>query len=379
LRHVIQTCGLLCAVLLAGCTHDSSRSTTKAADAKASASSPVAAATPAKESAPKSAEEAAYPLPPAPPLPPNPAFLPDVTSPPDNPLTPEKAHLGKLLFFDPHLSKSGQMSCEGCHETNRAFTVQRALSAKDDGSMNTRNAPTMLNLAFHQSYYWDGRAPTLEAVSEAAWKGQLGADPQTIADKLNTSPAYRALFQRAFGERPTGKNIPMAFASFFRTLKSGNSPWDRFEQGEKNAVSKQAQRGFEVFRTANCALCHVPPLYSDFDFHNVGIGSQKLAKEQDIGRQKVTQAANDGDMGKFKTPSLRDVALTAPYFHDGSVATLDEAITLMAAGGHKNPHLDPKLKPVKLSGQDKAALKAFLEALTGKTTFEPVDWVPPIP
>jgi cytochrome c peroxidase len=159
----------------------------------------------------------------------------------------------------------------------------------------------------------------------------------------------------------------MALASFLRVNWSGHSAWDHYEGGEKEAVSKDAIHGFEVFKKAGCALCHVPPLFSDFDFHNVGIGTDKKPEEQDKGRTDATK--DEKDAGKFKTPTLRDVEKTGPYFHDGSVATLDQAIDLMVAGGKKNKLLDKKLKPARLSAKDKAALKAFLVSLTGNYSF----------
>lgn len=312
-------------------------------------------------------EEPLPELPDPPPIPETPAFLPALEDPIDNPTTPEKVQLGHLLFFDKRLSRDDSMQCESCHHTNMGWTEGQPVSAKVGGAMNKRNAPTMLNIGYHQSFYWDGRMPTLEAVIKAAWTGQLGADPEAIAEKLNAVPVYRAHFQRAFGSDATGTNITMALGAFLRALKSGNAPFDRFEQGDQKAASKEAQRGFEVFKNAGCALCHVPPLYSDLAFHNAGVGFNKPEAQRDHGRRDATK--DPKDEGKFKTPSLRDVAVTGPYFHDGSVKTLEEAIDLMAAGGVKNPNLDIRLRPQKLSAKDKAALKAFLEALTGKHTF----------
>lgn len=306
-------------------------------------------------------------LPPAPSIPQAPAHLPPLEDPADNPTTPEKVALGHMLFFDKRMSKDGSMACENCHHIANAYTEGQATSAKVGGGMNKRNAPTMANVGYHSTFYWDGRMPTLEAVSNAAWKGQLGADPAEVAAKLNAIPAYKAHFQRAFGQEATADNVPKALAAFLRALRSGNAPFDKFEAGDASAVSKEAQRGFEVFKSAGCTLCHAPPLYTDGMFHNVGIGFDGPEAERDWGRKVASKDEKDG--GKFKTPSLRDVAKTGPYFHDGSVATLDEAIELMAAGGKKNPNLDEKLKPQKLKAKDKAAIKAFLESLSGEYTF----------
>ncbi|TMD67695.1 MAG: cytochrome-c peroxidase [Chloroflexi bacterium] len=310
--------------------------------------------------------EAVQKLPPAPPIPETPPFLPAVEESRDNPTTPDKVWLGYQLFFDKRLSRDGSMSCESCHHPELAWTSGNATDPKVGGT-NKRNAPSMENVAYYQSFYWDGRAPTMEAVSAAAWKGQLGADPDAIAAKLNGILGYRAQFQRAFKEDATGKNIPMAMAAFLRALKTGNSKWDKFEQGEGDAVSMEARRGYRVFQNARCTLCHVPPLYTDSQFHNVGVGFDKPEAERDHGRMDATKDAKDD--GKFKTPGLRDVAKTGPYFHDGSVATLSEAIDFMVKGGIKNPNRDEKLKPSRLSARDRKALQAFLESLTGTATF----------
>ena len=201
---------------------------------------------------------------------------------------------------------------------------------------------------------------TLEAVSNAAWKGQLGADPATAAKALNDVPVYKAMFERAFGEPATPENVPRAFAAFFRTLNSGHSAWDRAQAKEQGAMSADATEGFKVFAARGCMTCHVPPLFSNGEFENAGIGD-------DPGRKDATKA--DADVGKFRVPSLRDVALTAPYFHDGHAKTLEEAIALMAKGGNPNPNLSKKLKPQKLSPKEGKALKAFLESLTGEATY----------
>ncbi|GMU60693.1 MAG: cytochrome-c peroxidase [Myxococcaceae bacterium] len=296
----------------------------------------------------------------APSLPALPRGLAEVKDPEDNPTTPEKADLGHKLFFDKRLSKDGSQSCESCHHIEQAYTAGTATDAKVGGAMNARNAPSMLNLGYHSSFYWDGRKPTLEAVSQAAWTGQLGADPKAVAEALNQMPVYKALFQRAFKEDATADNVPKALAAWLRALKSGNSPWDKAQAGDKAALSKDAQAGEKLFSKLGCVQCHAPPFFSDFDFHNAGIGD-------DPGRKDATK--DDADVGRFKTPGLRNVALTAPYFHDGKTATLDEAIALMAKGGNKNPHLDKKFKAQKLSKKDAAALKAFLEALTGESTY----------
>ncbi len=322
---------------------------------------PMKSAEPVKVEPPPPPPEPKIELPAAPALPKVPQGLSAVAGPAENPSTPEKVELGWKLFFDKRLSKDGSMACAQCHHIDLAYTSGNVVDPKVGGAANKRNSPTMLNLGAHSSYYWDGRMPTLEAVSNAAWKGQLGADPATVAKALNEVPVYKALFVRAFTEPASAENVPKALAAWLRALQSGNSAWDKAQAGDAKAMSKEAQEGFKLFSAKGCVNCHVPPLFSDFDFHSAGIGD-------DAGRKDATKA--DADVGKFKTPSLRNVALTAPYFHDGQTKTLEEAIALMAKGKGGGPHpIDGNLKPQKLSAKEAKALKAFLESLTGESTF----------
>lgn len=333
----------------------------------------AAAASPgAPDAGPPKASIEGINLPEAKALPKPPAFLGDITAPADNPTTPEKVALGYQLFFDKRMSKSQGMSCESCHHPDKAWTSGNAVDPKDDGKLNKRNSPSMLNIGYHPLFYWDGRKATVEAVVEAAWTGQLAASKQEVADRLNGVATYRAGFRRAFNEDATPANIPQALAAFLRVLQTGDAPWDKFEGGDRKAVSKEVQRGHEVFAKARCTLCHVPPLYSDFQFHNAGIGFSAgeggAAVFADHGRMDATK--DPADDGKFKTQPLREIARTGPYFHDGSAKTLEEAVDTMLAGGKANPRLDEKLKPNKLSARDRKALLAFLASLSGKATFE---------
>jgi len=338
-----------------------------ASEAGRTAAGAGAAAVSAAGTAAADVAEALQKLPPAPPIPDTPVFLPAVEEPRDNPTTPDKVWLGYQLFFDKRLSKDDSMSCESCHHPELAWTSGKAADPKVGGAPNKRNAPTMENVAYYRSFYWDGRAPTMEAVSAAALKGQLGADPDQTAAKLNAVVGYRAQFQRAFQEDATAKNVSMALAAFLRALKTGNSRWDRFEQGEGDAVSMQVRRGYRVFQNARCTLCHVPPLYTDSDFHNVGMGFDKPEAERDHGRMDATKDPKDD--GKFKTPTLRDVAKTGPYFHDGSAKDLATAVEFILSGGKPGPNHDEKLKPVKVSAKDRDALVAYIESLSGTATY----------
>jgi cytochrome c peroxidase len=290
----------------------------------------------------------------------------------DNPPTAAKIELGKQLFFDDRLSGSGKMSCSTCHLPEKAFTDGRAVSTKDDGKDNTRNAPTMFNVGYYDRLYWDGRAPGLEANVLAAWKGQIGGNPEEAAKAIAAVPAYGKAFQDAFGAAPSEKTIVNALSSFLRTLRSGNSPYDRWQAGDQNAVGGAAKAGFELFRgRAGCFVCHLPApdgLFTDRLFHNTGVGTGS----PDIGAAAKNALNDETKTGAFKTPSLRDVAKTAPYFHDGSVKSLREAVVLMTKGGIDNKHKDPMLQPKELSDAEVDQLVAFLESLNGD-----VPWTPP--
>jgi len=296
----------------------------------------------------------------------------EMAVPVDNPLTAGKIKLGEQLFFDKRLSKTKAMSCETCHVPEKGWTDHLALSPKFDGSLNTRHTPTLYGAGFYPDLYWDGRAKGLEAQILAAWKGQMGGDPDAVATELEAISAYKAAFEAELGGAPTGDRVVKALASFVRTIHAGGTPWDGLDPKKRD--KSEPGRGFEVFsKVAQCTLCHLPPVLSDTLFHNVGIGMDK--EKPDLGRGKIlADAAAKANqiappeaetlMGAFKTPSLRGIALTQPYFHDGRAATLEEAVDAMVKGGIPNPHLDEKLKPRTLTPKQRAELLAFLRSLT---------------
>ena len=289
-----------------------------------------------------------------------------------NAITAGKIALGQQLFFDKRLSKTRQMSCETCHLPEKGWTDGLKLSPKFDGSMNVRHTPTLYGVAYYPDLYWDGRAKGLEAQILAAWKGQMGADPDAIAAELAAVPGYAASFQKEMGGAPTGDGIVKALATFVRTIHAGDTPFDRLTGAKRDA--SPAGKGFEVFsKVGQCTLCHLPPTFSDGLFHNVGIGFD--TEKPDLGRGKILAdaAGKSGQppppeaetlKGAFKTPSLRGVALSGPYFHDGRAATLEEAVDFMVKGGIENPHRDEKLKAVTLTPAQRTALLAFLRSLT---------------
>lgn len=281
--------------------------------------------------------------------------------PDDNPMTTEKVALGRQLFFDERLSGDGSRSCYSCHVCEKGLTDGLPKSVGAFGKMLPRSSPTLWNIGYHTEFYWDGRSDSLEKQAHAAWTGaNMGAKAEEIAQKLNAISGYRLQFQQVFSSEATPDNIVKAIAAYERTIISGDTKWDRFRAGDQSALNESEQRGWEVFQQAKCTNCHDGVLFTDQQYHNVGIGMDQEAP--DIGRHKVTSRPED--TGAFKTPTLRDIAKSAPYFHDGSVATLEEAVDLMLAGGKDNPHLDRKnLVKQTITTEQRADLLNFLRAL----------------
>jgi cytochrome c peroxidase len=287
--------------------------------------------------------------------------LPAVTAPADNPITPEKIALGKQLFFDTRMSGSGTMACENCHYRDKGWAVPEALSKQDSGKLNTRHTPTLYNVAYNTIFYWDGRAATMEAQTLAAWRNQMNIDPPKIAERLNAIPEYKAAFNKAYGTDATPENIVKSFTTYLRTLTSGDSPWDRHEKGMTGAVSDDAKAGFTLFMgKGRCAVCHTPPVYMNNDFHNIGLEAGK--EKPDLGRFNVTKKVED--TSAFKTPQLRSVALSAPYFHDGSAKTLEEAVRYMASGGKADINKSALLVDTGMNDKEIMQVVEYLKSLT---------------
>lgn len=304
--------------------------------------------------------------PPGPPPGPRMSELPPVPSPADNPTTPAKAALGAKLWIDPRLSGTGTMSCTTCHVRERGWTDGQVLSRRDNGELNVRHSPTMYNVGHLTSWYWDGRAATLEGQVLAAWRFQTGADPAKATATFAQVPGYVAEFQQVFGAPPTQEGIVRALAAYLRTKNSGLSPWDRFEMGQTNAVSADAKAGFRLFMgEGRCVACHTPPLYMDNNFHNIGLEAGKA--KPDVGRAAVTKKPED--TSAFKTPTLRSVAISGPYFHDGSGATLEAAVRTMARGGGADPNKSTILVDTGLTDAQIGQVTAFLRALTSDEAY----------
>lgn len=287
--------------------------------------------------------------------------------PPENPLACGRVALGRRLFFDPRLSRGGTTSCATCHDSARAFTNGRSVGVGDGGATGARNVPTLLGRAYGHSQFWDGRVTSLEeqALQPFTNPREFANSHEKVESLLQDDRVYRTAFASVFDRsKPTVQHAALALASFVRTLVSGDAPADRFlVLGDSSALSLEAQRGFELFRfKAGCIRCHEPPRFTDELFHNTGV-AWRDASFADSGRSRVSGRAED--VGAFKTPTLRNTALTAPYMHDGSLMTLEEVVEFYDRGGTPNPHLDPLLRPLKLTATEKSDLIAFLRALTG--------------
>ncbi len=298
-----------------------------------------------------------------------PLGLPPVKVPEDNPMTKEKVELGKMLYFDTRLSKSNKISCATCHDPKMAWTEHKPTSVGIHEQKGDRNSPTVINAAYMTSQFWDGREPTLEAQALGPIENpiEMGNKMDLVLDDLVKIDWYKKQFKLVFGvEKIENEHVAKAIAAFERTVLSGNSPYDKFEKGDKNALTDAQKRGLEVFTgKGSCSTCHTPPTFSNGQFYNAGIGMDK--KEPDPGRKKVT--GKDSDMGAFRVPHLREIAATYPYYHDGSVEKLEEAVAIMAEGGKDNKHLSTLFKAIKaakLTDKDKKDLVAFLKALSGE-------------
>jgi len=299
-------------------------------------------------------------------LPKVPLGLPPVPVPDDNPMTPEKVELGKLLYFDGRLSRDGKISCATCHDPKMAWAEHEPTSSGIGSQRGGRNAPTVINAAYATVQFWDGRAPSLEAQALGPIENpiEMGHKLETMIQDLTKVSAYKERFQQVFGSEITKEGVGQAIAAFERTVLSGNSPYDKFQAGDPSALSDAQKQGLKLFED-NCAVCHAPPTFSTYSFFNAGVGMDQ--QQPDKGRMDVTK--DERDLGKFRVPALRDVANTAPYFHNGSVEKLEDAVALMAGGGKDNPNLAPALKAVRaanLGPQDQKDLVEFLKALSGE-------------
>jgi len=321
----------------------------------------------------------------------------------DNPITAAKVELGRKLFFDVRLSADGKVSCASCHDPRRAFTDGRKVAEGIGGRLGTRNSPTLLNAMFSSGQFWDGRADTLESQAKMPLTNMDEMGNRTLDDavaKMTGVPEYVSGFRQVFGGPVTIDGFAKAVAAFERTLISGDSPFDRYLAGDLNAISEAARNGMILFRTkARCGVCHVfnqnfaafatSPFFTDGNYRNTGVAAnfggfnalarQAMAATRDQSGKAIAAMANHEraaelgrfvttgntlDIGAFRTPSLRNVDLTAPYFHDGSAATLADVVRFYVKGGNENPNRDWQLEPVALTELEQRELIEFLKALT---------------
>jgi len=307
-----------------------------------------------------------------------------------NPLTRAKIELGRQLYFDGRLSADEKVSCASCHNPDEGFTAHSQFGKGIKDQLGGRNSPVAYNRILSDEQFWDGRASSLEdqAVGPIANAIEMGNTHEACVACLGAIEGYKIQFEKIFGEL-TIETVGAALAAFERTIVTGPSPYDyhvqweaaskqdpddlegealaKFNDAKKAAedhpMSESAVRGFKLFfsEKANCTACHVGANLADEKYHNLGIGM--AAAKPDIGRAEVTK--DEKDTGAFKTPTIRNVALSAPYMHDGSIKTLDEVVEWYAKGGHPNPHLSDKIKKLDLTDQDKKDLVEFMNACTG--------------
>jgi cytochrome c peroxidase len=295
-----------------------------------------------------------------------PLGLMPVQYPRENPYSAAKAELGKLLYYDKRLSADNTVACATCHAPASGFTDNAPVSTGIRGQKGGRSAPTVINRAYSLNQFWDGRAATLEEQAKGPIQNpiEMGSTHEAVVAKLRGIAGYKPLAAKAFGTPElTIDHVAQAIATYERTVLSGNSAYDRYKAGQKNAMNASQVRGMGVyFDKAKCDQCHEGVNFTLNAYHNLGVGTDK--PEPDAGRSAVTN--NPADWGAFKTPTLRDIARTAPYMHDGSLRTLEEVVDYYDKGGLKNKNLDEKMKPLNLTAQEKKDLVEFLKALNGE-------------
>jgi cytochrome c peroxidase len=290
--------------------------------------------------------------------------LPQLNRPGDS---SESIDLGKQLFFDVRLSRNDRVSCATCHDPAKAFTNGERLAVGVDGKRGVRRVPRLVNVAHSESFFWDGRAKTLEeqALVPIQHPDEMDMPLPALEKKLVAIPDYRDGFRRTFGDEVTEKRIGQALAAYERTMISNDTPFDRWLKGDKSSLTPAAVRGMELFfGEARCAICHKGPNLSDGKFHNIGVSDP-----DDPGRQAVSR--NEKDHGAFRTPQLREVGRTGPYMHDGRLKTLAEVVRHYNFGGvtdERNDHRDEELRVLYLGDDQAADLVAFLrDGLTTPT------------
>jgi cytochrome c peroxidase len=289
----------------------------------------------------------------------------EIPFPKSNPYTPEKAELGKTLFFDPRLSRVAVEACVSCHNPSFGWEDGRKTAVGDNMVALRRNSPSILNRAWGQAFFWDGRADSLEAQATGpiTSTAEMNMPMGVLLDRLKAIPGYQQRFAAVFpdGGGITPETIAQSIATFERTIVSGVAPFDRWISGDEKAISEEAKHGFVLFNTTgNCTACHSGWTLTDDSFHDIG-----LPATTDLGRAEIVTGVAELERS-FKTPGLRNIDQRAPYMHDGSVATLDAVVKHYVNGIVQRPSLSPVIKPVALSDQDVGDVVAFLKTLTSE-------------
>jgi len=306
--------------------------------------------------------------------------FPDLKVPADNPQTPEKIKLGHQLFFDKRLSVDGSRSCYSCHQNENGNGGADALAIGAKEKQLTRHSPVIWNIAYFSKFYWDGRSGSMEGQVKGAWGGgNMGVGKANLAKKaaeIAKIKGYKEQFAKVFPKRGvTPDTIAMAIASYERTLICKDTAYDKYAAGDEKALTDEQKIGLGlVLGKAQCTSCHAPPLFSnamnnaDGVYFNTGIGTKGVAEDKvDVGRMKISKKKED--WAAFKIPSLRNASKSGPYFHDGSVKTLAEAVKIMASGGYANKNRSPLMADRKLSADELKAIVAFLGALDCNKTI----------
>ncbi len=284
--------------------------------------------------------------------------------------------LGRQLFFDPMLSRDSSLACASCHIPSRAFTNAQAVSQGVFGRPGHRNVPTLINRGWGQSFFWDGRSSTLEhqVLQPIQATTEMDLSIEEVVRRLRDDPEYAITFVDVLNRAPNREGLAQALAVYVRSIRAGDSPFDRLVDGDLEALTERQHVGLRLFQgLAGCSRCHNGPLFTDERFHNTGV-AWRDGELIDQGRFVVS--GSEEDRGAFKTPTLREVERTGPYMHDGSLATLEEVVEFYNRGGNANPHLDHALRPLDLTDDEKEALVAYLRSLSGRV-LEGTAGVPP--
>ena len=291
-----------------------------------------------------------------------PDHFPTPEIPDDNPLTAEKIALGKRLFFDPILSTDSTVSCGSCHLQGNSFSDPKRFSFGVGNVQGKRQAPALINMVYGRSFFWHGGVPSLEqqVLFPIEDPTEMASSAREVMDKLMRHPEYPTLFEEAFGEVPTMKGLTDAIASFERTLITANSPYDRYLAGESDALSESQLRGMELFfgEKAECFHCHTGFNFTDESFQNNGLSEVY----EDPGRWEIT--GFESDKGKFKVPTLRNIAYTSPYMHDGRFISLEQVVDHYISGGANHPNKSVLIRRFIFSDQERTDLLNFLHALS---------------